>query len=145
MIINRKKLIIFLPLSLVGVLLLFLVFKAFFQSHKVQTPTKKPALSVRPKETKEIPSHLGKTEGGRLKSSYSSWARNPFIPGDLADTSGRLIVKGIVWGDDEVGTFAIINDKIVKKGDEIGGKRVVEIKKDKVIINDGQNNFELKL
>lgn len=145
MIINRKKPIIFLIFSLVGVLLLFLVFKAFFQSQKKQTPTKKPFLSVRPKETKGAPSHSGKTEGARLKSSYSSWGRNPFTPGDLADNSGRLIIKGIVWGDDKADTFAIINDKIVKIGDEIGGKRVVEIKKDKVIINDGQNNFELKL
>lgn len=142
MVINRKKLV-FLLCGILGVLLLLLLFKAILRPRKEQTLTKKPSASTTSKETKSTPPSLEKIRVGRLKSAYPLWGRNPFIPGSLIESSDQLILRGIIW--DEAGAFAIINDKIVRKGDEIEGRRVMEIKKDRVIINDGQSNFELKL
>lgn len=39
--------------------------------------------------------------------------------------------------------LAIINDAIVKIGDKVSGNIIVDIKQDKVILNDGTNDFEL--
>ena len=132
---SRKKLGIFLTLGLLGVLFLFWVFKTPFQPRKEQTLT-------RTTETEQIVSPSDKREVGRLKSSYSSWGRNPFIPAGQRESFG-LSLKGIIWDEEE--PFAIINEKIVRKGDEIEGKKVIEIERDKVIMNDGKSNFELKL
>ena len=39
----------------------------------------------------------------------------------------------------------MIGDAIVRKGDKVGSNTVVDVQKDKVILNDGAKNFELKL
>jgi hypothetical protein len=39
----------------------------------------------------------------------------------------------------------VINHKVVKKGDKAGKNTVVEIKGDRVILNDGSEDFEIKL
>lgn len=141
MVINRNKLVIFFTLALLGTLFLFWVFKAPFQTSKNQSFKKKP-VTITPIEKKQIVPPIDKREGRRLKSSYSSWGRNPFAPGGAKDISG-MILKGIIW--DEKAPVAIINEKIVRKGDEIEGKKVIEIEKDKVILYDGKDNIELKL
>ena len=41
--------------------------------------------------------------------------------------------------------IAIINGEIIKVGDNVGGNIVVDIKQDRVILNDGAKDFELKL
>jgi len=40
---------------------------------------------------------------------------------------------------------AMIGDAIVGKGDMIDGNKVIEVQRDKVILNDGKKDFELKL
>jgi len=40
---------------------------------------------------------------------------------------------------------AIINGEVVGIGATVGGKRVVDIKEDRVILNDGSKDFELRL
>ena len=39
----------------------------------------------------------------------------------------------------------MIGDSIVGKGDKIDGNTVIEVEKEKVILNDGTKDFELKL
>jgi hypothetical protein len=39
----------------------------------------------------------------------------------------------------------MIGDSIVTKGDVVNDNKVVDIKPDRVILNDGVNNFELKM
>ena len=57
----------------------------------------------------------------------------------------QLIVSlsGIVW--DKNTPSAIINDIIVKIGEEIKGHMVIDIKQDRVILKDGANNLELRI
>lgn len=140
MVMSRKKLGIFLTLGLLGILFLSWVFKTPFQSRKGQTSTRMTFTT--PIQGRQIVSPSDKREAGRLKSSYSSWGRSPFVPGEQRENFG-LRLKGIVW--DKENSFAIINEEIVRKGDKIEGKEVIEVERDKIIMNDGQSNFELKL
>jgi len=74
-------------------------------------------------------------------------SRDPFFLGpskviesaELAD----LDLTGILW--DSKNPSAIINDTIVEVDGVINGRRVIEIKRESVILNDGTKNFELRL
>jgi hypothetical protein len=74
------------------------------------------------------------------------WARDPFSGRAYAKEGAQtkdLRLAGILW--DSVKPSAIINDKIVGVGDTIFGNLVVAINPDRVILNDGLNNFELSV
>jgi len=78
------------------------------------------------------------------RSNYSSWGRNPFlISGAPIRRFGGFTINGILW--DKKNPLAIINERIVKIGDKIDGNTVVNIKQDRVILNDGSKDIELLL
>lgn len=79
----------------------------------------------------------------RLKSEFKSLGRDPFSLGKEAASLADLNLIGILW--DESFPQAIINGEIVKVGDVINNNKVVEIKRDKVILSEGKNRVELKL
>jgi hypothetical protein len=73
------------------------------------------------------------------KTHFSSYKRNIF-----SQKSGGLTgLTGIIW--DEKSPRAIIDDIVVGVGERAGEKTVVEIKKDRVILNDGTVNSEIQL
>ena len=74
------------------------------------------------------------------KTKFSSWGRNPFLPKSATAESG---LTGIIWNEDN--PKAIINDEIVAIGDKIDGKTVIDIKQDRIILNDGTKEFDLRL
>ena len=84
-------------------------------------------------------------ENRRAKhSKFKSWKRNPFVPVvSNVPQQSNLVLSGIIWNKEK--PKAIIGEAIVTKGDKIGGNTVVDIKPDKVILNDGTKEFELKL
>lgn len=55
----------------------------------------------------------------------------------------KLILEGIFWDEDK--PIALINGRLVKKGDFIDRKKVIDIQKDKVIIKDDVETMELKI
>ena len=67
-------------------------------------------------------------------------ARDPFA---LSLSRGGLRLSGIIWSEDN--PQAIINDIMVKAGDSIDKNKVVRILEDKVILSDGNGDFELKI
>lgn len=73
--------------------------------------------------------------------------RDPFAFGSTISTpettASDLSLVGILW--DKVNPLAIIDDNIVKIGDSVGSNKVVDIRQDRVILNDGINDFELNL
>lgn len=78
------------------------------------------------------------------RSSYSSWGRNPFSASkSLIKRPQGVILNGILW--DSKNPMAIVNEGIVKEGDIISGNKVIEIKQDRVILNDGSKDIELFL
>lgn len=89
----------------------------------------------------------GRTSGIKRRAKrtkFTSWSRSPFIPKEIPGTpSSGLNLKGIMWN--EKNPKAMIGDAILGKGDKIGDNTVVEVKKDRIILNDGVQNFEIKL
>ena len=84
----------------------------------------------------------GATE--RLKNM--NWGRDPFMFGTAkiySDEDGALALNGIAW--DEKAPSAIINNKVVKVGDEVAGNKVADIRKDKVIVTKDGSSYELNL
>lgn len=75
------------------------------------------------------------------RSKYASWKRSPFVPSGAV--SSDLVLNGIIWSKDR--PKAMIGSVIVCKGDNIAENKVVDIKPDRVILNDGIKDFELKL
>ena len=78
-----------------------------------------------------------------------TWGRNPFqfprtVPTtDGMDNGGGLQLTAILYH--KGGGVAIINKRIVRPGDSIGGKDVVSILKDRVVLKDLNGVLELKL
>lgn len=52
-------------------------------------------------------------------------------------------LTGILW--DKIKPLAIIDGEVIKKGTRLGNKVVVDIKRDRVILSDGQDLFEIRL
>ncbi|MDO8535661.1 MAG: hypothetical protein Q7S30_01440 [Candidatus Omnitrophota bacterium] len=79
------------------------------------------------------------------RSQFKAWKRNPFVSGLAATTltMTKLTLNGIIWS--KTNPKAMIGDAIVVKGDTVGANKVVDIQPDKVILNDGAKDFELKL
>lgn len=80
----------------------------------------------------------------------SKGKRSPFSPpgsgpegNDTSNVDLNLTVNGIIWDDNE--PYAIIDDKIVKKGDTITGALVFEIQKNEVILKIKDKMFVLKI
>ncbi len=72
--------------------------------------------------------------------------RDPFSSGPimmLGTGSHALNLAGILW--DEESPKVIINDEILGIGDDIDGNTIVDIRQNKVILNDGSKDFELRL
>jgi len=75
------------------------------------------------------------------RTKFTSWKRSPFVHATTA--SPELVLSGIIWHKDK--PKAMIGDAILMKGDRIAGNTVVDIKPDRVILNDGIKDFEIKI
>jgi len=72
--------------------------------------------------------------------------RDPFMAVPIVSEKtlqSGVDLTGIIW--DENKPLAIIDGEIVKKGSNVNGKTIVEIKKDRVILSDGKIFTELRL
>jgi len=72
------------------------------------------------------------------RTQFSAPKRDVFLP-----KSAQSGLVGIIW--DKTSPKAMIGDNIVGIGDMVDGSRVVDIKEDSVILNDGSKDYELKL
>lgn len=82
--------------------------------------------------------------GRRAKrSQFKTWKRSPFASGLTVSTTTELTLNGIIWN--KTNPKAMIGDAIVGKGDTIGENKVIDIKPNRVILNDGTKDFELKI
>lgn len=140
---KNKKVIILIILGIVAL---------FSLIYGISTPAggrRSVSVSTTPEVTRQSESAQvpGRTLGIKRRAKrtkFASWSRSPFIPKGIpgAPSSG-LNLKGIMWN--EKNPKAMIGDAIVGKGDKIGGNTVIEAKKDRVILNDGTKDFEIKL
>ena len=77
-----------------------------------------------------------------VRTKFKAWRRHLFAPAG-SGTSSAMVLNGIFAKGNVY--KAMIGDSIVMKGDKIGSNKVVDVQKNKVILNDGTKDFELKL
>jgi len=135
-----KKIIALIIVSIIAVIALI---------YGIITPSKiKRAAMAESEKTKQIKQKEEFSQTGpflsrkALKSSYKQWGRSPFSLSAATGPHG-LKLDGILW--DKKAPRAVINDVIVGAGDKIGNIIIREIRQDRVILNDGNGDFELKL
>ena len=138
---QNKKLII---LAVLGVLAIFSLFYGIFTPSKTRRPPQVRESDIQSERKVSMTEKPILAQRVTKRTNYTSWGRNPFT---LQKTSSKafkdLILDGIMW--DKEKPLAIINGEIVKIGDNISANLVVDIKQDRVILNDGTKDFELKL
>lgn len=87
-------------------------------------------------------------EEAQKKKMALPWKRDPFIPREKFKKRGANIgrglkLSGILW--DETSPAVIINDEIVGIGDEIDGKKIIRIDRDRVVLEVEGEEYILKL
>jgi len=75
-----------------------------------------------------------------VRSKFAAWKRKPFVQ-KTTEAPVQLVLQGIVGSPSA--PKAMIGDSIVGVGGMVGNNRVVAIKKDSVVLNDGTKDFEL--
>ena len=83
------------------------------------------------------------TERRARRSQFKTWKRSPFVDSQAASATSELTLNGIIWNKNK--PKAMIGDAMVVKGDTVGANKVVDIQPNKVILNDGTKDFELKI
>lgn len=80
----------------------------------------------------------------KKRSAYEGWGRNPFTAGrEDASSPSALALGGIVY--DKKDSYVIINDQLLHVGDQVNGSKVIDIGPERVILNDGSKDIELRL
>ncbi|GEM_PF-4819536 len=79
------------------------------------------------------------------KSEQGAWTRNPFEIQSAAavNNAAGIVLNGIAY--DKIKPAAILNDKIVKVGDFVGGYKVIAIYPDKVVVSGDTETVEIEL
>ena len=137
---QNKKLIILIVLGVMAITSLI---------YGIITPSKvkRGIMSTREdisKRGSDAAIEIGSSVRQASRSGYTSWGRSPFVPIEVfVKRLHRFTLNGIVW--DKASPRAIINNNIVRIGDKIEDATVVDIEKEKVILNDGIKDFDLKL
>lgn len=104
-----------------------------FSKKKDSAPSGYPEVSSSRQEIKQ-----------KKRSGHKEWGRDPFmITQTPVSDSFALALGGIVY--DEKDSYALINNQLLHIGDEVAGNRVVGIQQDRVILNDGNKDIELRL
>lgn len=144
-----KKKIILLVGLLVLLALVLILRKPIHHKAKVTPISQAPSMAEEKKTPPAPEEAFIPLEIRRVKEPVS-WGRDPFlsplvkgVPGEGIPRVGALILTGIVR--DEEGVQAIIGDYIVNVGDIINGKRVISIKKNEVVLMEGEEKEILKL
>ena len=138
---NKEK----IQLVIVGVL--FIVFiGAFLNTMKKSKPKEDSALNQPIGLNNPLPQNEGQPQVTFLKLQEESrklkLKRDPFTLSPIEVDQGPHL-QGIVW--DAKHPTAVINGQILGVGSQFDGSKIVEIRKDRIIFNDGTKNFELIL
>ncbi len=119
-------------------------------------PSQKPELSYQEPQAEitleevygdvETQDKLSLLKQSRKKLEEADWTNDPFAVGEGSLFSKGLSsfkVTGIVL--DPHGAHAVINDEVLKVGDELAGWKVIEILPNKIILKRGDEEVSLNL
>src|SRR3989338_6885219 len=125
---------------ILGIILILLSVRAYHQL-QAKRPMRSwagavaaPAVSA----DQAAPSYVALAE----EAGQTSIERDPVFPASKV-SAASIVLNGIFW--DEVNPTAVINNEILQAGQSVNGKVIMEIQSDKVILNDGSRNIELKM
>lgn len=144
---NKKNIVQLIISGILLVVLLILVISAVnAKKTKRQVIDKigKPAVSKEAQDLENPPKSLFEELEDQARGI--TLTRDPFIFAPMAvskDTNSAFHLNGILWDKQE--PIALINGSFIKKGESIDSAIVVEIRQDRVILNDGTHSFEVKL
>ncbi|MFH0738799.1 MAG: hypothetical protein V2A59_02955 [Candidatus Omnitrophota bacterium] len=140
-----------IELGITSVLAVVLLFTAMNTLHKIKQKNNPPAIT--PKTTDSFKEGLSQQaaasdniykkleeEGDSLELRIDPFSGSLLAP---SKTSSALSLNGILW--DKTNPLAMINDEVVHVGSKISGNKVVDIKEDRVILNNASGDFELRL
>ena len=145
---QRKKEII--EFGITGVLVLLLLFLSVSAARRLSKAKKPQRVKQMQSEKVQIADNSKVTQ----ETVYATFekegrsfelVRDPFTGifiGSPKNTTAATL-NGILWGKGEA--FAIINGNIVKRGEQVGSKTVIEIRQDRVVLSDGSTSTELLL
>jgi len=131
---QNKKVIVLIILAVIAIFSLFHGVTSVPKGRRAQAPIYM-AKGIEPQNIIILKKRRAK------RTNFISWGKNPFLLEKSSIIASGL--SGILW--DKENPKAIINEAIVGIGDKVGGSIVKDITKDKVILNDGANDFELRL
>lgn len=82
------------------------------------------------------------------QEKYRQWGRDPFIDssitsGEESGMVGGLKLSAIIYRRNS--GVAIINNRILRKGDRIDGKEISQILEDRVILRDSSGDRDLRV
>lgn len=111
---------------------------------KAQAPSTGPQ-SIQRQETLF---KIRQEEKVEIEEGKLSWGRDPFVlqggGGGEIDTAENLKLMGITGGKN-TNLVAIINDQLVSIGSKVGKFRILKILPNKVIVTDGEKDYELEM
>ncbi len=147
----RKKEII--ELSVTGVLLVVMIFALTNAAAKSRARNAKKALSaIESPVVMPVAALDQKIDSKDLYNLLEKQAqlievkRDPFSAAPIIiekDAQTGVVLTGILWDKDK--PMAIIEGQIVKLGQRVGNQTVMEIKRDRVILSDGEVFSEVRL
>jgi len=131
---SEKRLLIILGVVVVA----FLVNQFFLSGDKNKTPQKNKYGSSVPGTGQGSGKGENKVSGHVEEESYSDWGRDPFFEEDVdilarksRERSVTLKLQGIFFKNGE--GYVLINNQVLKEGEEKKGIRVEKIEADKVL------------
>ena len=148
----RKKDLI--QLGVTGILVIVLILVWANASTKMRRNLRKPGQALSPVDasvTSPI-SQVNNPGGDHLydlleqQSKSIELKRDPFTASPIISEKSLqtgISLTGILW--DKEKPLAIINGKVVKKGQWVGNKTIMDIRQDRVILSDGQILSEIRL
>ncbi len=144
---DRKKKEIFITVIL-GVILLIAISMNLKRLKSTKKTTETPLSIEKPATEVSSKSIKANADVIALQKQRANlvWGRDPFFftQAKKVYTGQKLFLKGISLGKDGKG-YVFVNDQILTVGDVVGGYKVMEIKKDRVLLKKGSDTFYLGL
>ncbi|NQU95202.1 MAG: hypothetical protein HQ549_03090 [Candidatus Omnitrophica bacterium] len=141
---KNKKLVVLIILGIGAILSLIYGITTPSRGKRSAATSRKPQEAVTQDNTAQHASKIVPTARRAKKTEFTTWKRNPFTPTGVPGTSSSaLTLGGIMW--QEVSPKAMVSNEIVGIGDKVGGYKVIDIKKDRVVLSDGKENHTLYL
>ncbi|MEI8350174.1 MAG: hypothetical protein WCI77_08480 [Candidatus Omnitrophota bacterium] len=141
----------------IGVVILLVIILIFAVVNAIKAGKKQKNFIAQSSSAAVLPSVQNDSAGGGMgggslyhrlenESDRLKLGRDPFTRSQIANTAkedSSINLSGIIW--DTKNPKAVINGEILSVGEKVKGNLIVEIRPDKVILSDGERQFEVSM